>query len=474
MTLEYKNEESENILEYFSNTIVIHSKNLSEECTEEEDISTLSNAISCLQNGINPLRSCQIISNTLQKENQANFNQYLFDTGIIRYILPFINKNTDIELLEYAMNIIYILLTIDQPSDSPLQNETFLQDLISILSLQNQIQLKLTALDIIYNLLHDENIYVNVFIVLKKIDFLKILQEYDFFNPNYAIGSMEQNEIYNPLFYSSSFISDFSQMYQTDELICLAEFIPILSQALINDAYRPIYREYSADALSNILKNFNTHPTALRSEVPENCVKSLSLYHEGPFSEIFECIYNLLINDKNNINDSEGVHKFFEPTFIRQCTHLLESYKSNTTIMHILKFLDFYLPKYFPLIDTSNFTQILSDIALDKGSCKFFQLRITSSLVLIRCIPFADDKYFNFLFQEGFFNFVFNSINSYDKDDTIFIIHNFLKMFERKNEMKEKFLSDNDFQEMLNDLASSDDEDIAQLPHLFYNSEVNS
>ena len=454
----YKKERKNNI-GHFANTAALHTINMTNQNYPEEDINCVSRAIENIKNGKNILKSCQIIENEFKKNINDHIScQTFLDLDIIQYILTYIDPDTDYELLECAMNITYYSTGATQSTDSPLQDELFIQNLVSVFQTQSN-KLKTMSLEIISNLLIDENVSNTVFFVLSDLDFLTILKNSNFLDLNYTHKISEELEIFDPAIFSSEILSCFSQLYEKEELICMAEFIKLLSQALIDKDCEPCIRKNFAGALSYILKNQNLHETALKFNVPSNCIQSLCQYHDESIAEVFDCIYYLI--KKNKINE------FSHPTFIRQCTHLLESIKDpkGEIINHILQFLDVYLPKYFK--NSSDFIPILIDIVLEERP---FTSRINASLVLLECIPCADQNYFMHLFEKKFFSFVFNNIFSFEKDDIDFIIKTILRVFEKDEEIKNIFFEYDDFLNMLDELTENDDDDISNLPSLFIQS----
>lgn len=463
MELLYKSQKSNDVIEYYANVVNMHNNEV------DEDFSVVRKAIEDLKNGINIKQSCQIIHEELDKADNQNIScQSLFDTRVIGYVIPYITADLDIELLECTMSIINKASFIDQPVDSPLQEKLFIENLISIFQSYEFIDYKIKSLYIILNLLRDDNISENIFLILTEIGFVQILVNSNFLNISYAkkITKDFDYKFENPSLISSEVLSDYLNIYPTEKLIDFIEIIPLLSEGIIDKTCESLTRRNFAKSLSIILQNPETHLVAYESKVPKNCVKSLTLYQEDSVAEIFDCIYYLMINN-------DKIESFLKPKFIRICMHLLDTVKNpdeddcstdyEDILEHMLRFLDFYMPKYIK--DIKDISQILFDIVLTAN--RPFRPRIAASLVLIKCMKYQDQNYINILLEKQLFTFIFDNILSYEKEEIEFILDALLKKFETNEAIKNQFLESKDFNDMLNELAEYDDPEISKLPMMF-------
>ena len=467
MNLNYKQNEcrQKNVIEFFADRTESYTilYNDQVQALLESDLNDVIDLVDSLKNGVNILRTCQIISNELNLTSNNRLScQTLYSTNMIGFILPYVRVDTDRELLRYIMQIIDKLTFITQPEDSPLQNPIFLQNIIEIFKL-SETKNKLDALNIINNLLCDECICVQVFNIVSKLNFIQILIDARFFDIEFVSATLESydNTIENPLFFSSSILDDFSQLYDKESLTCMVPYISLISNNL-NIQDNSIRKNFTS-ALSYILKNRETHLTAINEGVPNNLINSLCYFHHYTVMYVFDCIYRLA---KNNYSEA-----FIQPLFIRLCSHLLETVDSVETLKHILRFLNIFLPMHFYDMDSSIYIEIL----LTMTERQTFSLRIFASLILIKCLQVMQDQDIKSqLIEKNFFDFIYENVDSYSSDETIFLLDSIIKLFQRSSFLFEELSMNINLQNMINNLANNENDETSKkaqyLLQTYYNT----
>ncbi|OHT13749.1 hypothetical protein TRFO_16081 [Tritrichomonas foetus] len=449
-----------NVIAYFAQKVEVYSIE-NEENSNHQDfhhINSIGQAIECIHNGVEVLRSCHIIENELMSASNNNIScQSLLDTGIIGFILPYAVPDADIELLESVISIIDKITFINQPLDSPLQNPVFLHNFVSIIQ-KSFSKIKLNALNIISNLLHDENISKNVFEVLSEINLIQILWNADLFNSSFTqkTASNFNYSIEDPIVYSSGILSDFAETYDKERVSCLIPYLSIIINNLNVENQHALKNFVSA--LSYILRSLDSHQIIIDAKVPKICIRLLSFNHEAAVSEIFDCFYRL--EKKNNIPN------LLKPKFARLCTHILETSSNPDILLHIIRFLDLFIPKHFNEIDQKLFIDVLINLT----EYQKYKIKIYSSLVLVRSFNFASDEIIFYYHEKKLFDFIFSFILSYQPDDVIYILHNILSLIERNQEMKELFVLDQEFKKMLEEVLTEGEGEVTEFSQFLIQS----